>query len=1147
MEKPGGHESTENPTHVPSAARSTPTVTVDGTAPEFAAAMDIDGPSGSQAAEIPSINVVEARVRKGARCSKRVACCFFVTLLPLLALACYGLFVHGLPPAAKLTQQRSRHHSTAPAETAHAFNSSCAEDGITVVVHAEEYADEITWKVDNGATYGAYTYDGDHFEDFCLPAGKHTFSFFDAYGDGWHGGWWEIRGEDQEVIAGGNETGLVGGSGGEITFTLAHGSHHLPSVNAIRVGVSIHVGACPEKVQWSIDGGTMFPARPYQSSQRSNIDQVHLEPGVHTLNAFVPTNSTGARGWCGGYWEILQYDAQGHRVVAGGKKRGAVKHAGGAYNFVVGDRALVAQRKSSIKQQPVTVKIHTEAWANEIFWSIDNGQVFPSKNSSYSNNKDIKYIVSLPEGNHTFNFFDRFGDGWAGGYWAVSPLSSNALVGGGVVNGLVRGLGGDAKFCIGDTCSKYSNSTADLIKVVMHVRTEDWAREISWRVDGGTAFGTDYQNNNDYYETLQLTPGHHTVYYSDSGGDGWSGGYWELTQGCNNEPIAGGVVEGQVLKAGGEAQILVSNVTCKRVTTMKAGGNHAAVMDSCTEIPVVVKIQTRGHAEQISWQFDDSKTIFKHLKNYETHLESLCIPQGEHRVTLFDSGNDGWEGGYWELQDKHHHRIAGGNKDGLVSGSGKEFVFLLTKDYKVHPVKTVSVIVEITTTQHSREVTWNIDGGMEYGNYTDDKITTKQFSLSEGLHVISYYDAFNDGWHGGFWSVRTTDRKLIAGGQINGQVRGAGGETTFCLGSRCVPSQFCKVAQTKSLDVRFLGDAYDSIRTSKPQINVSHATVTKYGVEFDGSHDYVAITNFSSYADDGKFALSFWMTKEECTGGIYEYLYSHAHDPTQRDIFNRANSNVNIYLGCEDKGGGFSSAEGTIIRFNLIDAVGTWASFDYPLHAAGKFDMVTNTWIHVSLSVSDNGVYTYDDGILVPDRLYGFYWTAMNPANRAYPRPGRLAVPFGKFQLRSNIFIGGRADLHSGRHFKGKVAMLNIFDTDLSDADASCLFAHERTLLLPAIKMTNVTVRIKAGRKYSEHIRWSIGDGEVFPPKSNAYEDGNDYNFTMTLSAGEHKFYYFDTKGDGWGSGFWEIFHSGTRVVCLTHLFNSPDGDLFLI
>ena len=53
-----------------------------------------------------------------------------------------------------------------------------------------------------------------------------------------------------------------------------------------------------------------------------------------------------------------------------------------------------------------------------------------------------------------------------------------------------------------------------------------------------------------------------------------------------------------------------------------------------------------------------------------------------------------------------------------------------------------------------------------------------------------------------------------------------------------------------------------------------HAHIEMDGAHFDGDGDDITISNFE-YASDGFFTVSFWFTKEECTNGVYEYLFSH--------------------------------------------------------------------------------------------------------------------------------------------------------------------------------------------------------------------------------------------------------------------------------
>ena len=78
-------------------------------------------------------------------------------------------------------------------------------------------------------------------------------------------------------------------------------------------------------------------------------------------------------------------------------------------------------------------------------------------------------------------------------------------------------------------------------------------------------------------------------------------------------------------------------------------------------------------------------------------------------------------------------------------------------------------------------------------------------------------------------------------------------------------------------------------------------------------------------------------------------------------------SSLNVYLGCEEAGGGFSTNGGTVLRYNLYDTSQVTAMFDFSLHSAGNFDAVTNIWVHSILVVTPQSLLTYDDGIMVND------------------------------------------------------------------------------------------------------------------------------------------------------------------------------------
>jgi hypothetical protein len=175
---------------------------------------------------------------------------------------------------------------------------------------------------------------------------------------------------------------------------------------------------------------------------------------------------------------------------------------------------------------------------------------------------------------------------------------------------------------------------------------------------------------------------------------------------------------------------------------------------------------------------------------------------------------------------------------------------------------------------------------------------------------------------------------------------------------------------------------------------------------------------------EGVFTISLWFTKIECvTDRAYEYLYSHHEDNGGRTW---DTSYIDIYLSCEEEGGGFSTVEGSILRYWLRDTAGSEAAIDYSLHDAGAFDAITSVWVNTILTVSPGALVTYDDGMLVPDDAYGFY-TGVQANTAASPNaPGRLSPPFAgangqpAFNLLAHtsygaeIFIGARCDVGSG-------------------------------------------------------------------------------------------------------------------------------------
>jgi len=163
------------------------------------------------------------------------------------------------------------------------------------------------------------------------------------------------------------------------------------------------------------------------------------------------------------------------------------------------------------------------------------------------------------------------------------------------------------------------------------------------------------------------------------------------------------------------------------------------------------------------------------------------------------------------------------------------------------------------------------------------------------------------------------------------------------------------------------------------------------------------------------------------------------------------NAFVNIYLACEKSGGGWSSAGGTVIRYNVKGDNSKEAGLDFALHDAGDFDAITNKWVHVVMVVKPRSIVTYDDGVKVADDAYGFYKYGGAGSNIAQPTPSNLSATLGNITLSTDIFFGGRADKNKDRHFRGKMALLQVLSSPVSDAEAECMFLSGDALLPSAI------------------------------------------------------------------------------------------------
>ena len=138
-------------------------------------------------------------------------------------------------------------------------------------------------------------------------------------------------------------------------------------------------------------------------------------------------------------------------MLAGGNPDGVVQGAGGSATFTLGEGGAASMASSSA----ITIHIRTFDWADEIAWNVDGGQYF-GEDPPYNDNTDYYQSMVLSTGEHSFNYFDSYGDGWHGGWWEILPGSIDASNAAGVVPiaggeraGLVEGAGGSTAFTLG--------------------------------------------------------------------------------------------------------------------------------------------------------------------------------------------------------------------------------------------------------------------------------------------------------------------------------------------------------------------------------------------------------------------------------------------------------------------------------------------------------------------------------------------------------------------------------------------------------------------------------------------------------------------------------------------------------------------------
>ena len=237
---------------------------------------------------------------------------------------------------------------------------------------------------------------------------------------------------------------------------------------------------------------------------------------------------------------------------------------------------------------------------------------------------------------------------------------------------------------------------------------------------------------------------------------------------------------------------------------------------------------------------------------------------------------------------------------------------------------------------------------------------------------------------------------------------------------------------------------------------------------------YVKLPNVK-YGKDGQFAVNFWMKKETSgptSEGGFEYIFSHGQK--SGDNFNPfAPNNVHVYL--PEVAHPAHGVARVIVKDSLSEYKGLLSHtfFDSdgkfmdnsPRNTIGHVNLEDGNWHMFTLSTKSNGDAGYQ--VFVDGTLGGSFPTPEVQNFLDKNQNGNLAVPLlhvdggNPMDMEGEIYLCGRADLASERHFDGQLAHLEIFDESLTQEMVEAMYTAVmgQSLLLDSISDLASSIR----------------------------------------------------------------------------------------
>eukprot|EP01051_Picozoa_sp_SAG22_P005693 SAG22_NODE_346_length_11892_cov_40.205970_3_plen_2055_part_00 len=597
------------------------------------------------------------------------------------------------------------------------------------------------------------------------------------------------------------------------------------------------------------------------------------------------------------------------------------------------------------------------------------------------------------------------------------------------------------------------------LSVLVTIGDFRWGEEVSWSIDGqeitsytGNGQPTDGDNGQTFQYTVPLGDGtDHFFTFTDSWGDGWHGGFWGLSSPCGGWIGGGrGVAEGYVQGSGGTFEFTTAARGTDMVVrcTLCEPGRFSDVESAaeCAGVCAAGTYSGEGGSSASSCvpcnagYYDDDADAATPCSACDAGFYSASVGSTDCDDFMCGAGTVAPEGsanctacpaGQFDHDAIFDNPPTSSEACALQRHVVLNVSFLdsteVTGDRAPPPpppmCNSTEITVTITIVDWGEEISWSLDGSEPQGYTNDHNDESHHYTLALANttepHTFTYADSWGDGWHGGWWQLDDGCGQLLGGGPILGQVTGGGGVFEFGGNQEVLSSQ-------AALD--------------------GHATVSSCGLVLDGDGDRARIPNFD-YSSDGSFTIGFWITKEQCTSGPWEYVYS--HNAYSGDILSSSNPNINYYMGC---------AYATFMRTIIVADDENMIAYDYisPATGASTFDVITTGWLHVAMVFTNVVFSVYVDGAVVPYEQLPASWTDETNGMPNIARASNVfEAPFVGCTLGTDVFIGSRADGNAARHYHGRIANVIVATNSFCQGAVSNLFIEGEQSLFASCYITS--------------------------------------------------------------------------------------------